>query len=455
MYKKTLILIFLIVLMTSCSYESTTQVQHTQVLDSIETPTPTIGKKKGYMTFWFDDAYLSTYEIAYPKLDEHGWQGVVGVVSDRDAAMERFVPEGNSIMTWTQIDQLYNDGWEISNHSRTHKRLNEIENEYLLKSEILGSKTDLEEKDYFVPSFTFPYGQNGLDLGQSLIDASYYYWRSSTEEINPIPPWRHVTAFALTADDERQEIEDLVFEAENGGWLVITLHSIVDEPRNRWQHTVEQFDMLLDIIEDSSLEVILPNQVFSNFGYAEGSMPELRTVNFKLNESITPEDFENEISLEIPKLEISNLLEIVCQDSQDVYDFSKLHEAPILICPSASPYLEDIGVPGASIIIGHRQWGIIPKIFAKLDRMQINDSVSIKTGDKEISFKVFEMIEILPEDLWKTVAMYHNIGIKDEKPYLVLITCTPYGTDWRRLLVVLERSYDEESTIVSNSSGSQ
>ena len=68
--------------------------------------------------------------------------------------MEKFVPEGNSIMTWTQVDELYNDGWEISSHSRTHERLNEIENEYILKSEILGSKTDLEEKGYFVPSFT-------------------------------------------------------------------------------------------------------------------------------------------------------------------------------------------------------------------------------------------------------------------------------------------------------------
>ncbi|MFA7143522.1 MAG: sortase, partial [Candidatus Dojkabacteria bacterium] len=221
------------------------------------------------------------------------------------------------------------------------------------------------------------------------------------------------------------------------------------------QHTVEQFDMLLNIIENSSLEVALPNQIFSDFGYAEGLTPELEIVNAKSYDGITPEDFQNDVSLEIPKLEIVNSLEIVCQDSQDVYDFSKLHEAPILICPSASPYLEDIGVPGASIIIGHRQWGITPKIFAKLDRMQINDSVSIKTQNLGINFMVIELIEILPEDLWKTVAMYHNLGIEDEKSYLILITCTPYGTDWRRLLVVSERSYNEESTIVSNSSGSQ
>jgi len=156
---------------------------------------------------------------------------------------------------------------------------------------------------------------------------------------------------------------------------------------------------------------------------------------------ISPKDFEDEVILKIPSLSIDTKLQIACHNEENVYDFSALEETPVLVCTDASESLSNIGVPGVSIILGHRQWGIVPKIFAHLDKLKEGEIASVLTNEKSIDFKVVETIIISPEELWDTVGLYHTEGVNNEKAFLILITCTPYGTDDKRLLVVLERSF--------------
>jgi LPXTG-site transpeptidase (sortase) family protein len=404
-------------------------------------PTPSSNEFHGYVTLWFDDGLLSTYQVAYPELEKRGWKAVLGVISDRDDAQEKFTPDGDPVMSWNQVTDLYQAGWEISSHSRTHPYMDSVTDEYTLKGEIIGSRNDLVQKGYSVQSFTLPYGENGLDFGQSLIDQNYSYWRSLKEDINPIPASRHITTIPLRANTNREYFEDLVKQTkESGGWLVITVHAIVEKPVHSWQHTPEQFKMLLEVIENSNLKVVLPNSMFDTFGYAEGNISQVSTEYNTLYDEIEQEDFGKGVSLEIPSLGINTALESVCHDDQYTYDFSKLHEAPIWICTDASENLVNIGAPGASIILGHRQWGIAPKVFAKLDRLVEGDSVSVSTEGKAFDYQVKETSVIDPENLWQTISVYNTEGVQSEKSYLILVTCTPYGTDWQRMLVILERN---------------
>ncbi len=156
---------------------------------------------------------------------------------------------------------------------------------------------------------------------------------------------------------------------------------------------------------------------------------------------ISPKDFEDEVILKIPSLSIDTKLQIACHNEENVYDFSGLEETPVLVCTDASESLSNVGVPGVSIILGHRQWGVVPKIFAHLDKLKEGEIASVVTNEKSIDFQVVETIIIPPEELWDTVGLYHTEGVNNEKAFLILITCTPYGTDKERLLVVLERSF--------------
>ena len=155
---------------------------------------------------------------------------------------------------------------------------------------------------------------------------------------------------------------------------------------------------------------------------------------------ISPKDFEDEVILKIPSLSIDTKLQIACHNEENVYDFSGLEETPVLVCTDASESLSNVGVPGVSIILGHRQWGVVPKIFAHLDKLKEGEIASVVTNEKSIDFQVVETIIIPPEELWDTVGLYHTEGVNNEKAFLMLITCTPYGTDEKRLLVILERS---------------
>ena len=115
-------------------------------------------------------------------------------------------------------------------------------------------------------------------------------------------------------------------------------------------------------------------------------------------------------------------------------DYSGIDDFPLWI----SLYTKEIGLPGASLVIGHRQWGPQPKVFAKLDRLQIGDEVIIENRKLSLTYKVVGSEEITPDQVWQTVYRSSNAAEETDKSVIVLYTCTPYGTDLRRLLVYAE-----------------
>lgn len=171
------------------------------------------------------------------------------------------------------------------------------------------------------------------------------------------------------------------------------------------------------------------------------------TVESNITFSNTPsyldeDEFQNEVFLKIPTLGIDANLKMVCSDEENNYDFSPVIENPVMLCSEASPYLSDLGAYGASIILGHRQWGIVPKVFAEVDKLEKSDEVIINSSTSTFNYKVKEIVEVIPEDVWQEIAKYYVLGIENEKSFLILITCTPYGTDQLRLFIVLEREYE-------------
>lgn len=225
---------------------------------------------KGYITLWFDDGMQSTYDIAYPIIKKNGWIAVLAVISDRNVALEKY-EEVDSVMTWEQVIDIQNNGgWEISNHSLSHSHLNSIENKPELEREILLPLEVLRSKSLNVRSFTFPYGEQGNILGQEIVSDNHGYWRSSVPGINPIPAWRHLTAYFFNEDTTEEEVIDLIRKTEDsGGWLILGLHSTLRNPVTEWEHTPNQLKSLLKIIDDSTLEVVVPSDLFDKFGYAE------------------------------------------------------------------------------------------------------------------------------------------------------------------------------------------
>lgn len=76
-------------------------------------PAESIDKTRTQVVFMFDDGWGSVYTDAYPLLERYGYRGSVAVIP----AMVR----EREYMSYAQLSDLYMEGWDILNHSYSHK----------------------------------------------------------------------------------------------------------------------------------------------------------------------------------------------------------------------------------------------------------------------------------------------------------------------------------------------
>jgi sortase A len=126
-------------------------------------------------------------------------------------------------------------------------------------------------------------------------------------------------------------------------------------------------------------------------------------------------------SLSIPKLKIEN-----AQVSTTDYDLDR-HLVQYL--GTSIP-----GEKGTAVIFGH---STIPAwfdqknyktIFATLHKIKIGDEITAKVADITYKYKIFSIIITTPEDT-------NILSQSFDNSYLTIVTCTPPGTIWKRLVV--------------------
>ena len=150
---------------------------------------------------------------------------------------------------------------------------------------------------------------------------------------------------------------------------------------------------------------------------------------------ITEEEIaENTVWLEIPKIQVHTLIE----KANVVYASTNLSFDQPQDNPKWVPgWSSNIGLPGTALIYGHRQWGPVPKVFTNLDSLETDDKVIVTSTQRLFVYKVVETMIVNPEEVWPIVIEHDEQSKKDGKSQLILLTCTPWGTDWQRLIVFL------------------
>jgi LPXTG-site transpeptidase (sortase) family protein len=90
------------------------------------------------------------------------------------------------------------------------------------------------------------------------------------------------------------------------------------------------------------------------------------------------------------------------------------------------------GDKGTSFIFAHSSgnpWEItrMNTIFLKLNELNKGDDIEIYDNGRLLKYKVREKKEVFPSEV--------NYLLQESSNQLILQTCTPIGTDWKRLLV--------------------
>ncbi len=91
-------------------------------------------------------------------------------------------------------------------------------------------------------------------------------------------------------------------------------------------------------------------------------------------------------------------------------------------------------MPGTSVIYGHStipQWfdpHNYKAIFATLHTISVGDDIILTVLGQNYTYKIFSITITSPDDVNIFTQSYDN-------SYVTLVTCTPPGTTWRRLIV--------------------
>ena len=126
-----------------------------------------------------------------------------------------------------------------------------------------------------------------------------------------------------------------------------------------------------------------------------------------------------------------------------IYDTTPDHDAQMKAMENGVAYF---GIPGANskpgqvgntVLSGHSSNDILDSgnykfIFARLEQMEVGDSVYLNYNGKRYTYTVTQKKVVPPTDV-------NALIYPTTKPELTLITCTPLGTSLNRLLVTAEQ----------------
>ena len=120
----------------------------------------------------FDDAYRSVLELGFPILARLGLAGSVFVPTDFAGTerpmswpgIEQWVggPFERELMpmSWDELEQLSEDGWEVGSHTRSHPHLTRLD-DASLEAELRGSREACEARlGRPCESLAYPYGDH-------------------------------------------------------------------------------------------------------------------------------------------------------------------------------------------------------------------------------------------------------------------------------------------------------
>jgi peptidoglycan/xylan/chitin deacetylase (PgdA/CDA1 family) len=120
----------------------------------------------------FDDAYLSVLLLAKPLLDSVGYPATVYAPTayldtpERPLAwdgIEQWLGGEHERellpMSWDQLGELSDAGWEIGSHTLTHPHLTQVD-DAALRDELTESKAELERRLGRCETLAYPYGDH-------------------------------------------------------------------------------------------------------------------------------------------------------------------------------------------------------------------------------------------------------------------------------------------------------
>ncbi|MGK9367899.1 polysaccharide deacetylase family protein [Melioribacter sp. Ez-97] len=204
----------------------------------------------------FDDASITHYTYAAPLLSKYGFGATFFIC---EFPLE--VPADSSkYMSWDQITELNQMGFEIGNHTRTHKHVNQMSKQEMYEQ--LGY-IEAKCKEYGIQkpiSFAYPgYDTSNIAL-EVLNEMGYKYARvGGNRKYNPLNdnPLL-IPSFSTTGinNEAQHRVMNILKSAKAGDIIVFTVHGIPDYAHPWVTTSPELFKSYVEYMHDHNFIVI-------------------------------------------------------------------------------------------------------------------------------------------------------------------------------------------------------
>jgi peptidoglycan/xylan/chitin deacetylase (PgdA/CDA1 family) len=212
----------------------------------------------------FDDAVKSHRTFVAPYLKELGFRATFFV-------SYKWMDDAENFMSWEEIKEIHEMGFEIGNHTWTHRDMGNPDNAHRLAGE-LGLVNYMLQKQGLPDPVTFAYPGNkfGPEAFKILQEGGYQFARRGMQpeieygkrEIGPLydPAEHHPLLVPTTADAypdwDLEYFKQVVDKAEPGKFVVLQFHGVPDIA-HPWVHTdQEKFKAFMRYLKEHSLKVI-------------------------------------------------------------------------------------------------------------------------------------------------------------------------------------------------------
>jgi len=213
----------------------------------------------GYITLWFDDAWLSQYMTAYPMLQKYNFPGTIAVPTN---AIERI-----NYMNWAQVTTLQKNGWEVTNHSAVHNCSMDKWDKKKVVGEYETSKLSLWKHNVTSDIFVTPCGvDSNIMREESKLQFSAY--RTVNPGINEVDniDFYDLKVRNMDINVDISEAKSWIDEAvTTKNWVILVFHQVGGtnefKEEDLFNTKTEDLENLLDYIKETQIEVVVPSQM--------------------------------------------------------------------------------------------------------------------------------------------------------------------------------------------------
>ncbi|MCH7661512.1 MAG: polysaccharide deacetylase family protein [Euryarchaeota archaeon] len=202
----------------------------------------------------FDDSLRTTYDTAFPIMEEYGITATNFAITGREGADRH--------LTLSQMEEMQEAGWEFGSHTHTHRRTGELSLDEQ-REELEKSKEWLLDHGFTQAASTFAYPFGSFTTGTMDLAADYYDFATHGQRgamnrlvSSPLSVNRHP---ADNAEQSMALIDLLLDERIPTDTLVLYYHDVIED-HDLWINP-EDFEETMAYIDERNVDCRLTSEL--------------------------------------------------------------------------------------------------------------------------------------------------------------------------------------------------